>query len=301
MDLAQLAGERGELEAAAGHAERARELGRHAGGSMWDGPLATAKASIELWARQPESAAAIVQECLDHVAGAEYVFPTAALYHLGARAAADIVERAPGDQAVRDQQHAAARALLERVDGLLEGTPPVRAVAGRAVCAAEVSRITGEDGPVLWAEAQALWDAAGDPYQAAYARWRRAEALLAEGGDRGEAERLVREAHSVADGLRAAPLRDELLALARRARIDLGETREAAPSELEQLDLTPRELEVLNLLALGRTNRDIAGQLFISEKTASVHVSRILAKLGARNRAEAAAIAHRLGLQPEPA
>ena len=103
----------------------------------------------------------------------------------------------------------------------------------------------------------------------------------------------------MAEKLRAAPLRNELEALARRARFELGAA--AAPSEIDRLDLTPRELEVLGLLALGRTNRDIAGELFISEKTASVHVSRILSKLGARNRAEAAAIAHRLGLQPEPA
>ena len=65
---------------------------------------------------------------------------------------------------------------------------------------------------------------------------------------------------------------------------------------VERTGLSPRELDVLALLADGRTNREIAGALFISEKTVSVHVSRILAKLGAGNRAEAAAIAHRLGL-----
>ncbi len=60
------------------------------------------------------------------------------------------------------------------------------------------------------------------------------------------------------------------------------------------LGLTSRELEVLRLVAVGRNNRDIAAELFISAKTASVHVSNILlAKLGARSRVEAAAIAHR--------
>jgi len=56
------------------------------------------------------------------------------------------------------------------------------------------------------------------------------------------------------------------------------------------------ELTVLSLVAEGHTNREIGASLFISEKTASVHVSRILAKLGVRSRVEAATTAHRLGL-----
>ena len=66
--------------------------------------------------------------------------------------------------------------------------------------------------------------------------------------------------------------------------------------------LTARELEVLELVAAGRSNREIAGELFISAKTASVHVSNILAKLGVGSRGEAAATAYRLGLfDPAPA
>jgi DNA-binding CsgD family transcriptional regulator len=69
-----------------------------------------------------------------------------------------------------------------------------------------------------------------------------------------------------------------------------------------RLGLTPRELEVLLLVAEGHTNREIGAALFMSEKTASVHVSRILGKLGVGGRVEAAAVAHRLGLMaPEPA
>ena len=91
--------------------------------------------------------------------------------------------------------------------------------------------------------------------------------------------------------------------LARRARIAL--TPKPAPTESaaapptppgDGLGLTPREREVLALVAQGRTNRQIAEALFISDKTASVHVSNILAKLGVANRAEAAATVHRLGL-----
>ena len=68
------------------------------------------------------------------------------------------------------------------------------------------------------------------------------------------------------------------------------------PSPAERLGLTARELEVLALVAEGRTNRQIAQTLFISAKTASVHVSNILAKLGVANRGEAGAAARRLGL-----
>jgi DNA-binding NarL/FixJ family response regulator len=88
-------------------------------------------------------------------------------------------------------------------------------------------------------------------------------------------------------------------ALARRARLGLAQhaaPAAGAPPPAAQLGLTRREAEVLALVAAGRSNRQIAQALFISPKTASVHVSNILAKLGADSRVEAAAIAHRLGL-----
>ena len=110
---------------------------------------------------------------------------------------------------------------------------------------------------------------------------------------------LVQAAYEVADELGARPLRDELEAVARRARIDLYARKrlDTAPdAQLQQLELTVREIEVLALLSDGLTNREIGGELFISDKTASVHVSRILSKLGVPNRAAAAAAAQRLGV-----
>ena len=89
-------------------------------------------------------------------------------------------------------------------------------------------------------------------------------------------------------------VRDSVASVARRARLDLGVDAPASPSE--RLGLTDRELDVLALVAAGRTNRQIGQELFISAKTASVHVSNILAKLGVANRGEAAAAARRLGL-----
>ena len=75
-----------------------------------------------------------------------------------------------------------------------------------------------------------------------------------------------------------------------------GEAADTQIPEPERLGLTARELEVLRLVAAGRSNREIASELFISVKTASVHVSNILAKLGVTSRGEAAATAHRLRL-----
>jgi DNA-binding NarL/FixJ family response regulator len=99
--------------------------------------------------------------------------------------------------------------------------------------------------------------------------------------------------------LPAQQLRHEIEALATRARITLpGSQRPAAdkPEPSTGLGLTARELDVLKLLAAGRTNRQIGAQLFISPRTVGVHVSHILAKLGLASRGEAAAAAHTLGL-----
>ena len=232
--------------------------------------------------------------------GSEYPFFTARLYDLAARAAADRVACAPGDAAVRLGQLEAVRVLLARLDGRLgeiSGLRPPLATAARQSCAAELSRIENPPDPMPWVEVQRSWELAGDRYQAAYAQWRQAEALVLAGGDRRGAEELVADAHALTVRLRARPLREELESLARRARLQIGEGSRVAGRDagLERFELTPRELEVLTLLAAGQTNREIAGELFISDKTASVHVSHILAKLGVPNRAAAAALAHTSG------
>jgi DNA-binding CsgD family transcriptional regulator len=167
--------------------------------------------------------------------------------------------------------------------------------------AAECSRIGDGGDAALWADARRQWEACKNCYHAAYARFREAEALLGAGANRAEVATLVREAHAVADDLGARPLLEQLQFLARRARLDLddGPAPGATPNRvLESFELTPRESEVLALLASGLTNREIGAELFISNKTASVHVSRILSKLSVPNRAAAAAFAQRLGVAP---
>jgi DNA-binding CsgD family transcriptional regulator/tetratricopeptide (TPR) repeat protein len=155
--------------------------------------------------------------------------------------------------------------------------------------------------PHPWEEVAAAFDAISLPLPAAYACYRSAEAYVT-GGDRAAAAAPLRAAARAAEQTGAVLIADDVGALARRARIALASDAEpAAPPEpddspVARLRLTPRELEVLLLVAEGRTNRAIGEALFMSEKTASVHVSRILAKLGVGGRVEAAAVAHRLGL-----
>jgi DNA-binding CsgD family transcriptional regulator len=139
------------------------------------------------------------------------------------------------------------------------------------------------------------WREASYPLQLGWALVRSAYALLAssrkiEAGDR------LREALKIAAHLGALPLSNAVGELGARAGLDLSPS---APQEVDfksRHRLTPRELEVLSLISLGRTNRQIGDKLFISAKTASIHVSRILTKLGVANRGEAAAEAHRLGI-----
>jgi DNA-binding NarL/FixJ family response regulator len=155
--------------------------------------------------------------------------------------------------------------------------------------------------PAAFESAALAFDALRLPWPAAYARMRAAEGhVLA--GDRDAATATLAAACASARAMGAVPLAEEAEGLARRARLRTdpkpapADAAADAPEPAQRLGLTPRELEVLLLVAEGRTNREIGGELFMSEKTASVHVSRILAKLSVGGRVEAAAVAHRLGL-----
>ncbi|GAA3905066.1 LuxR family transcriptional regulator [Streptomyces lacrimifluminis] len=168
---------------------------------------------------------------------------------------------------------------------------------------AELQRADGIDTPDTWSRLVTAFETLDRPYDLARVRHRLAEALLTDGadpGDRDRAAELLRLSATVADHLGARPLADAVTLLAQRARLSPTSPRPTAdPADpAESLGLTSRERDVLRLVSAGRTNRQIAEELFISPKTASVHVSNILAKLGVSGRGEAAAMAHRLGLFP---
>jgi DNA-binding NarL/FixJ family response regulator len=175
--------------------------------------------------------------------------------------------------------------------------PLPETVAWLATAEADHARAHGRDNAQTWAGVVKEWDRIGQPYPAALARYRQADALLRERGDRGQAATAARTALQVADRLGAEPLAADLRRLAQRGRLDLAEVTGHTPAQPStHLNITPRESEVLGQLALGRTNRQIAQALFISEKTASVHVTNLLRKLGVTSRVQAAAIAQRTGL-----
>jgi len=202
-----------------------------------------------------------------------------------------------------------ARVAAAGSSGLLDGlrrraaeTPATGPVlhAFALTFAAEADRAAGTVARTRCGETVAAWEEVGDRYQLGYALIRAAEAAAAD-GDRAAATAQVRRAAEIADQLGARPLREQAEWLARRARLTLAgdpAAQAADPGEhaRQQYSLTARELEVLRLVAAGRSNRDIAAELFISAKTASVHVSNIMSKLGVSSRVEAAGIAYRLGL-----
>ena len=173
---------------------------------------------------------------------------------------------------------------------------PADALAHLEHAAASMTRLTSPD-PDAWARAANRWDDLHDPWAAAVARLYEAEAA-ATTGQAARASDALRAADLTAAQLGAGLLLAHIDAVSRRTRISV---ELPAPQPLDtttaaSLGLTPREAEVLSLVAAGRTNREIAIGLYVSEKTASVHVSNILRKLGVTSRVEAAAVAQRLGL-----
>jgi DNA-binding CsgD family transcriptional regulator len=224
---------------------------------------------------------------------------------VGARVEADIARRARDLRERGEEREAIARLRIHvsRLDAAAqEGGPAER--AWQAVGRAELARARARDDPGLWRRAGQRWSEISRSYQAAIMHWREAEAA-AERGERDAAARAAATALEVARRLGARWLEAEAEALVHRARLTLEEGADERPEQADAtpageaqdpFGLTPRERQVLALIAEGATNRQIGTALFMAEKTASVHVSRILAKLGVSSRTQAAAVAHRLHL-----
>jgi DNA-binding CsgD family transcriptional regulator len=273
-------------------------LAEHA---LWQGNLATAVSEVEATVRAIEA--------WDEGYSPGVIRPAT----VGLCALADQAwqARAAGDVKRAEAAVQAARGMIEiaREGGAWPRRPSFAlGVDGRGWLAraeAEWQRAQGHNDPAAW---QAVVEAFGPAfvYETARSRWRLAQAL-AEAGRREEAQQELLLAAEAAEQIGARPLRSALADLARRARLaDRPAPAEAAgrvgarPGGAAARDplagLTDREIEVLRLLAAGHSNREIGAELFIATKTASVHVSNILAKLGASSRTEAAAIAHAQGV-----
>jgi len=297
---------RGDFTTADAELDRAQAIADGLGGPEWYPASLAAIATLRLWEGRHDDAAAVARRALAAVADAEvapWLNDFAEVYPVAARVAAERarVARERGDEEAAAAAERDAALAVERLDAMLavlpDGAHPPRALACRALSAAERTRAAGRADVAAWATAVEQLEGVGEAYAVAYGRWRQAEALLAgrAAGSVAAAAALLRDAQAALAALGERPLRAEVEATARRAGLALGD--DAGPDERAvELGITAREREVLALVAAGRTNREIAERLVIAEKTASVHVSHILAKLDAANRGEAAAIARRLGL-----
>ncbi|HYZ46586.1 MAG TPA: LuxR C-terminal-related transcriptional regulator, partial [Actinomycetota bacterium] len=262
-------------------------------------------ADLALWNGDPDQALKLVRRSLAVLEATDESWELSVVWPvtLGLAAAVELMRKADekGDAGAMAQARAAGAALLQQARTAVSRTRAVgrqigpEALAWLARAEAENTRLDGRPNPAAWREAADAFGY-GYVYEEARCGWRLAEALLAE-GRREEATESARAAYTVATRLGAEPLRAELDALGRRSRISLGGERARSDGAG---GLTPRELEVLRLVAAGRSNQQIAETLFISRKTASVHVSNILTKLGVHTRVEAAAHAHRVGLDEPP-
>ena len=264
----------------------------------------TAAAELELWAGDPDRAYTAAAEGLAAVSRTDYRRHAGTLAWLALRAAADRADlaRARHDTAAADQARADADQMQRTWSDppWLTAVPASRARALHALLAAEQSRADSHPDPDLWALATRCSRACRRPHQAGYAAWRQAEALLARHAPRQAAASCLRTGYAIARAADAIPLQREIETLARCARLDLhppppADDHPPVPAVLQAL--TRREREILDQLAAGLTNRQIADRLYISPRTAAVHVSSVLRKLGVPDRIQAAHLARKLRSQ----
>jgi DNA-binding CsgD family transcriptional regulator/tetratricopeptide (TPR) repeat protein len=264
------------------------------------GYLARARAETALVDGDAAAALEIAREGLVPLEGADDHFVRSPLLVLTIQAAAEVAE---GARATRDDAAPVAEVApaIAELESHTESAPMVAALRAHAV--AEASRMDGASDPQRWADAAARFAEIPDPFGVAYARYRSAEAILRRDGIKADVGPLLRDAADDAAALGALPLYRSIETLARRARVPMDRPEPAMPEPRpgrRPAGLSGREIEVLRLVADGRSNGEIGEALFISRKTAGVHVTHILDKLGVANRVEAAMAAGRLGLLESP-
>ena len=297
----------GRFEAAAGYEREAQAL---FDANVWAQSVVIAScalAELALLRGDPAAARSIVAETRRRFVWGDIVdWP--ALLALGVRAEADLaIQSRAYDQ---DELAAAARATAVeflgtvdlpgslkwyRFEEPVEAPAPPETQAHRLVGDGELARLDADPRPDLWEQAAASVGGAALPLPG---RLRAVSPGRGDPRDRRRPRRCataIEASHAACVRLGAAPLRDEIEALARRARLPLGADHGHEATE-RPFGLTERELIVLAHLAAGHTNRQIAGELFLSTRTVDMHVRNILPKLNAANRVQAAATAHRLGL-----
>jgi DNA-binding CsgD family transcriptional regulator len=257
--------------------------------------VAAVGATADLWQRKPRSGLQRIDLAWAVVHASPRAARASRMLALAARAAADLADTDFGVD-----RGALADTLLESARQAECFVPHPARVLGAAYGTtfdAELARLRRGDQEPAWRKARDTWAGGGVPHQAGYAGWRLAECLLSS-GHRKHAGTELAAAYVSAAGHQ--PLRGEIRALARRARLalpalDARPPEPATPGDIA-VGFTPRELDVLRLLGTGATNAEIGRRLYMSPKTASVHVTAILRKLGVTGRVQAATVAERMGL-----
>jgi DNA-binding CsgD family transcriptional regulator/tetratricopeptide (TPR) repeat protein len=272
-----------------------------------------ATAEMAVLDNRPVDGLKAVEEALAEFAGSDEQLLLAPILVAGMAAAADLADHGRAFRRPEDVESARAAGsglrAQARTLGYGPGGPALAPSARAAIATveAEWTRLEGQSDPAAWLAAAEAWAAVPMPYPAARSLARAGEAILLARGSREEAGRHLRDAHAAATELGANPLRLAIESIATRSRLPLEASAKEAPASepvpeaaaatrgpAEILGLSAREWEVLELVAEGRSNAEIAETLFISPKTASVHVTHILDKLGVNNRVEAATIAVRV-------
>jgi ATP/maltotriose-dependent transcriptional regulator MalT len=297
--LAEITAQRGELDQATAHLQAATDLLAE-DFVYWTLTQGAAAAEVALAGGHPEQ----LRQIVDADAPLPHVYPAylVPLHVLALRAEATLAQqgRSAGDEAAEQTARSRAQALLGRVRALVTpeiwplGPAPRETLLEAELCELETQRACGQDRADDWSRLAINWEGLGRPSRAAYARLREAQAALGEQLPRTRVADALTLARATAASLGAQPLLDEIELIARRARVRAGDQEGDVPAEVAEL--TSRELDVLRLIAEGRTNPEIGKALYMSPKTASVHVSRILSKLDVKTRTEAAGVAYQLGL-----
>ena len=283
-------------------AERWRELPR-TGEGQDDYELEPFRVELSLWLGRPHDALEHGLDVLRERADAGESRFCGLLLLMTVRGHADVAERERSPGEIPDRGTSSGGAELSALHDAMPDSPFVSgamrptADADALLWAAEWRRAQGTSEPLQWEAAADAYARHVRPHPEAYARWRQAQALLARNPRARDVAPVLPLAARAAQG--HEPLLTAIRRLAERARVNL-DIAEAPPEPAAPLPfgLTSRELTVLGMVAGGSTNRQIGRELFISEKTASVHVSNILRKLQVANRVEAAAVAERAGLLP---
>jgi DNA-binding CsgD family transcriptional regulator len=336
QELAQLLALRGDVVGAQAALDALASYVGHDVEAQFTGPVSATRIALATLTGDVASGRAVADRILPILAQTDdlprRIVVVAAALQLEAGAAERA--RAARDATAATDALRRADGYLATLRGLATGssTPSQRRMVERAVAVAEAEhgRAMGHSDPESWRRAILVGSSDAPVHEIAYDQFRLAEALLADRTERDEAGAILERAHATAMALGAQPLGHWIEALAARARLALGRpapveaptgpasasadaasslpagsgprpgggqrVEPQAQSALAAYGLTARETDVLRLLTLGRSNRQIGQELFISESTAGVHVSRVLGKLGVSNRVEAATIAARLGL-----